>query len=1122
MKHYLNYFLFPLIILLTAANPVLSQRVSFNYVPSPEVNPWSIVISITQDSQGYMWFAGNGIHRYDGIHVVTYRNDPFNPNSLVDNAVETLFADDDNLIWIGTQGAGMDCFNIIKKTFTHYRHQQGNDNSISTGTIAAITKDREGYIWIGTGEGLDRLDPKTGTFIHYRHKESDPASLSSNIVRAVYVDRQDVVWVGTGSPFHNDAEINNKAGGLNRLDKKTNQFTRYLHDDNDPSSLVDNRVRAIYEDSHGTFWVGSAGDGLHTLDRVTGKFTRYPYDPLKISRSPVGHKFPWVDDHITFIREDAVGSLWIGTMMGGITQYDPKTKTMIRYGSGKDSTKTFPDNTAWAFWPSRDGIFWVSTWEAGIYRVDPFQQNFPYYNTGEHVHGIYKEANGDEWICTHTGLTKMDAAKKIIKKYFIDMANRGSYDNIHSFLRDHAGIFWIATEGGLISFDPLTEKIEKYTHDEADKNSLSSSVVISITEDHNRDLWIGTFDGLNKMDGKTGKFIHYKDELGNDNTLDRKIITAVLEDKNYHLWISNPDGIHLVDPTTGIIKNYLKGKSVFTLFEDTDSTLWVGGSDGLFRYLPATDSFKTFLDPASGIGFKNVGFMFEDVQKRLWINSSSGTFRFNQDRDSSNAFEDGFGLKNLLHGGVQLNSPDRKIFLTDATGFYDILPDAVSGNFIAASVAFTDFRLGEQSLLAVKNNILPDGLSPAKPIYLSHQQNVFSFDFDILHFSNPLNNQCLYKLENYDDKWRQPGTERSASYFNVPPGHYTFRVKAANSNGIWIEKDIAIIISPPWWQTWWAYSIFGVVFLSAIWSFIAYRSRKLRNENRILEEKVTQRTTQLKQSLEELKSTQAQLIQSEKMASLGELTAGIAHEIQNPLNFVNNFSEVNKEMLEELKAERLKPKAERDENLQDDILNDVIANEEKINHHGKRADAIVKGMLQHSRSSSSLKEPTDINKLADEYLRLSYHGLRAKDNTFNATLKTDFDENIGLINIIPQDIGRVLLNLYNNAFYAASLPSKGGFLDPEYKHEPTIWVSTKKQGDKVLINVKDNGNGIPQKIVDKIFQPFFTTKPTGQGTGLGLSLSYDIVKAHGGEIKVETKEGEGSTFNIILPLKQHS
>jgi two-component system, NtrC family, sensor kinase len=269
----------------------------------------------------------------------------------------------------------------------------------------------------------------------------------------------------------------------------------------------------------------------------------------------------------------------------------------------------------------------------------------------------------------------------------------------------------------------------------------------------------------------------------------------------------------------------------------------------------------------------------------------------------------------------------------------------------------------------------------------------------------------------------------------------------------------------------------------------------------------------LTKSLEELKAAQTQLIQSEKMASLGELTAGIAHEIQNPLNFVNNFSEVSNELMDEMKEEL----ANGNMLLANEIAEDIKQNLEKINLHGKRADAIVKGMLQHSRTSSGQKEPTDINALADEYLRLAYHGLRAKDKSFNATMKTNFDESIGHISIIPQDIGRVILNLITNAFYAVNEKEKQGLSG----FEPTVSVSTTKVRDKIEVKVTDNGNGIPQKILDKIFQPFFTTKPTGQGTGLGLSLAYDIVKAHSGELKVESKEREGSEFIIIIPIPKN-
>ncbi|MBL7738887.1 MAG: nuclear transport factor 2 family protein [Chitinophagaceae bacterium] len=323
-------------------------------------------------------------------------------------------------------------------------------------------------------------------------------------------------------------------------------------------------------------------------------------------------------------------------------------------------------------------------------------------------------------------------------------------------------------------------------------------------------------------------------------------------------------------------------------------------------------------------------------------------------------------------------------------------------------------------------------------------------------------------------------------------------------------------------------------FLNAVWKVLHFHASKPENvesesdslgieewrkKAEELEKLVAERTselsrrnTELNEAIQKLKETQAQLIQSEKMASLGELTAGIAHEIQNPLNFVNNFSEVNSELIAEMKQEIDKG------NLQEakSIADSIDENEQKIISHGKRADAIVKGMLQHSRSSSGQKELTDINALADEYLRLAYHGLRAKDKSFNATMKTDFDESIGNINIIPQDIGRVILNLITNAFYVVNEKKTLRQAQGDIMYEPLVEVTTKKEGNKVLISVKDNGNGIPPKVLDKIFQPFFTTKPTGQGTGLGLSLSYDIVKAHGGELKVETKENEGTQFIIQL------
>ena len=348
-------------------------------------------------------------------------------------------------------------------------------------------------------------------------------------------------------------------------------------------------------------------------------------------------------------------------------------------------------------------------------------------------------------------------------------------------------------------------------------------------------------------------------------------------------------------------------------------------------------------------------------------------------------------------------------------------------------------------------------------------------------------------------------SQREAFYPNLPPGEYLFQVKAASDKGVWNQEavQLRIIVLPPWWATWWAYLIYALLVLILIYSIIRWRTKSLEKEKIILEKNVAERTAALNESLQNLRAAQSQLIHSEKMASLGELTAGIAHEIQNPLNFVNNFSEVNHELLQELKDAYER----NDQDLIRELTKDLMENEEKVMHHGRRAESIVKSMLLHSRTSTGEKESVDINTLIDEYLRLAFHGMRAKDKSFNAELKTTFADHLPLIQAVPQDLGRVVLNILNNALQAVA----------DVK-DPTISISTKSTDGSVIIEISDNGPGIPDAIRDKIFQPFFTTKPAGQGTGLGLSLSYDIVKAMGGNLSLEAREQGGAAFRIEIPV----
>jgi signal transduction histidine kinase len=431
---------------------------------------------------------------------------------------------------------------------------------------------------------------------------------------------------------------------------------------------------------------------------------------------------------------------------------------------------------------------------------------------------------------------------------------------------------------------------------------------------------------------------------------------------------------------------------------------------------------------------------------------------------------------------------------------------------------FTENSLPKESGYVFEHNLKWDSLSsPYRlPIGLKlpYDQNYLRFSYANHCILNYDQSSFRYMLSGSDDEWQYANQEtETKNYFNLSPGAYTFRVSTKGVTAQWgPPTEFKFQITPPWWKTWWAYLGYVLLAFGAIWSIVQYRSRRLKRENRLLEEKVAHRTKKLKESIDNLKATQAQLIHSEKMASLGELTAGIAHEIQNPLNFVNNFSEVNAELTKELEEEIEKGDLEEAKA----IAKDIKENEEKIMYHGKRAESIVKGMLQHSRSSSGEKSLTDINALVDEYLRLAYHGFRAKDKSFNSKFETDFDETLEKINVVPQEIGRVMLNLITNAFHAVREKSKNG--DAKDAYQPSVSVKTEKQDGQVLIEVSDNGSGMPAEVKNKIFQPFFTTKPTGEGTGLGLSMSFDIIKLHKGKISVDSVEGEGTTFHITLPI----
>ncbi|MGZ8558118.1 MAG: two-component regulator propeller domain-containing protein [Chitinophagaceae bacterium] len=1134
MKPRSAFFSIILLLFIVKNLPVFCQQIIFNKILPPDGNSFGWVTGITQDLNGYMWIATyDGLYHYDGYRLTPYVHDPLNPNSLADKSVESVYTDPDGTIWVGTSGAGLDRFDPVTGIFTHFNHDAKDPASLSNNNVTAILRDRQGILWIGTHGGLNQFNPKTKKFIHYLFNATDPASVSNNHVRVIYEDKQGTLWIGTGNRFP-EAGSGPEEGGLNRLNKKTGIFTRYLHDPSNIHSLVNNKVSAIFEDTHGVLWIGTAGNGLHKMDRQRGSFERILYDPAypeKLSGPPLKKgpkisekikKETGVYEQISFITQDAAESYWIGSSDDGLNYYNPGIGKTIHYNGTDNSSAGFNEKGAWRTFTSRDGILWIGTpyenWIStpggNLYRVNPFRKTIPRYVTSSHVNFFCEEPKGILWIGTRKGLLRKNLHTQQEKFWLHDSLNENSLaDNwVMSIRPDTEGNLWLATHlGGVDRFDPKTEKFTHYKHDENNPASLLQDFTHCLFFDNQKMLWISTHIGLSRMDIKTGLYTNYKHDRKDSLTLSYGQTYNIVQEKNGTMWVATDGGICRFDSKSGKFHRYLTDKGMNAVSIDANGFIWAGGN-GLFYFDSKKDDFIKFTSSGFPKGIDEILGVVEDDKNNLWITTKNTLIRINEKRDELKVY-------NALHGILTSNSvwrenykaKDGRLFLGSDSGYYSFYPDEMNEPRTGLLLHLNTFSIGNKEIYTGKGSTLSPPLWKMENIRLRYNQNTFSFDFSAIDYKTPGNMNYLYMLEKYDIEWRDIGTEHKASFFNVPSGKYVFRVKAINGEGTVTEKSITVIINPPWWLTWWAFCMYGLL-LSAvvITGFLFQKRRIVLAERQRTQKRELEHAKEIEEAYTELKATQAQLIQSEKMASLGGLTAGIAHEIQNPLNFVNNFSEVNKELLVEMKSEMDKGNLESAKAL----ANDVMSNEEKINHHGKRADAIVKGMLQHSRKSTGIKEPTDINLLADEYFRLSYHGMRAKDKSFNATMKSDFDPSIGKISVIPQDLGRVILNLINNAFYAVAEKKN----QEQDDYEPTVSVSTKRTGSNVEIKVRDNGNGIPQNIVDKIFQPFFTTKPTGQGTGLGLSLAYDIVKAHGGEINVKTEENKGSEFIIILPL----
>jgi signal transduction histidine kinase/ligand-binding sensor domain-containing protein len=1155
---------------LLAQNP--ARGVKFERLSREQGLSQSSVLCIRQDRQGFMWFGTNdGLNRYDGYNFAVYKHDVLDSNSLSDSRVSAICEDSasPNTLWIGTLGGGLNKFDREKEHFTRFVHDPKTPRSLSHNSVWSIHEDRAGALWIGTqGGGLNKLDREKGQFIRFVYDPNNPHSLSHNHILAIYEDRAGTLWIGTNggglnqfdreneqfiryvndpkepqslSHNHISAIYEDHAGalwvgtldGLNQFDREKKQFIRFGNDPKNPHSLSHNHVLSIHEDRAGTLWIGTKGGGLNQFDREKKQFLRFGNDPKNL------HSLS--DNVVVSLYCDASGILWIGTEIGGLNKLDRDKERFDHVAHDPNNPNGLNNNTVMSIYEDRAGALWIGTWGGGLNKLDRERRQFSrYINDPKNPHSL--------------------GSNLVFSIYEVSLATAGN-------------TLWIGTfGGGLNKFEREKAHFTRYVNDPNNPQSLSDNNVWSIYASRNT-LWIGTYSGgLNKLVLSEGEgFTRYANDPNKPNSLSHNLVSSIYEDHAGTLWIGTGGGglnqfnrekeqfiRYVNDPSN---PHSLSHNMVFSIYETSLSrhgrvrrTLWIGTGGGLNEFDVDSGRFTRYTEK-DGLPNNVILAILEDRSGRLWLSTNKGISCFDPSRPAGKNFRNydvSDGLQsNEFNASAYHKSRRGEMFFGGINGFNVFHPDSIQDNPYPPPVVITAFKrynTDDAEGIAVNEK----GISAKQAITLSYKDNVLAFEFAALSYRNNFKNQYAYKLEGFNDNWIQLGTKRDITFTNLDPGKYILRVKASNNDGVWNEQGAALhlIITPPWWRTRWAYAIYALAVMAGVFALDRIQRRRLlakertqaqireaelhaqtaeaqskalkaENERKELE---LQKAAELKAAFHELdaahknlKATQQQLITQEKLASLGQLTAGIAHEIKNPLNFVNNFAALSVDLMKELNATLTKQKDKLGDEAAaeiDDMLHTLEQNAEKINHHGQRADGIVKSMMQHARGSSGQREPADINHLLDEAVNLVYHGMRANDASFNITIEKEYDSTIGKLEVVPQELSRVFLNLINNACYAAHQKKK----DSLDGFSPTLSVSTKNLGDKIEIRIRDNGNGIPAEIREKIFNPFFTTKPTGQGTGLGLSISYDIiVQQHRGEIKVETENGKFAEFVVRLP-----